>query len=309
MSGSASLACSDTAASPVGAYPIVATQGTLDSQDYMFNFVNGTLTVTQEVLSVDSNQTLNSLEVSSNVAAVVDAAANLVVYSPVALDSGGSVSVAQDGVLTAPGIDAQPGAAGINLDSGTLQATAGFSTSAPITLGPGGGTIDDGGTVVALAGSITGSGGLTTTGYGTVVLSGANTYGGATTVVADTLIANSASAIPAATCLIIGAGATMSFDPSIGTGSMDTVTAAPALFDSASAAAVTIAPAAAVSETLSVSVSVPSDSSDGTAAVPASSRPAIRATGLAASQEKAVRRTAVPAQPPVSPPRLVVPER
>jgi autotransporter-associated beta strand protein len=221
--GSPSLTSSDTTASPVGAYPISAAQGTLTSQDYTFSFINGTLTVTQEVQTVDSDQP--SLAASSNIAVVIDSGTDVAVASAVSLGSGGLVTV-QDSVLTVPGIASQPGATGIDLDGGTLQASSGFSTAAPITIDAGGGTIDAGGNSVVLTGGLTGPGGLTTTGSGVVTLSGTNSYSGGTTVSAGTLIATSASAVPAGTGLAIGAGGTFIFGPSLGPNSSPLVAAA-----------------------------------------------------------------------------------
>ena len=96
----------------MGTYPILAAQGTLAAQDYTFRFVNGTLTVTQEVVTVDSDQ--GSLAASSNVAYVIGADADVAVGSPVTLASGGLVTV-QNSVLSVPGIISQPGAAASTL--------------------------------------------------------------------------------------------------------------------------------------------------------------------------------------------------
>jgi VCBS repeat-containing protein len=55
LSGTPSLTTSATTNSPVGPYPIVATNGTLSSVNYNFSFVNGVLTVGQALLSVTAN--------------------------------------------------------------------------------------------------------------------------------------------------------------------------------------------------------------------------------------------------------------
>ena len=47
LTGAASLTASDTAASPVGTYPITAALGTLSAKNYIFAFTPGTLTITQ----------------------------------------------------------------------------------------------------------------------------------------------------------------------------------------------------------------------------------------------------------------------
>jgi hypothetical protein len=47
LSGSPAFSTTATSSSPVGAYPITITQGTLTAANYTFTFVNGTLTVVQ----------------------------------------------------------------------------------------------------------------------------------------------------------------------------------------------------------------------------------------------------------------------
>ena len=77
----------------------------------------------------------------------------------------------------------------LTLEGGTLEASAGFTSSRAVTLGTGGGTIqvDNGGDTLTLSGAIGGTDGLTKTGAGTLTLTGANSYGGGTTVGAGTL--------------------------------------------------------------------------------------------------------------------------
>lgn len=58
LGGSPSLSTTANTNSPVGTYAITVSQGTLNNTNYTFSFVNGTLTVTQELLGVVvSNQT------------------------------------------------------------------------------------------------------------------------------------------------------------------------------------------------------------------------------------------------------------
>jgi len=95
--------------------------------------------------------------------------------------SGGVLKVAADDRL-----GAAPGTAAVNLTlaGGTLQYGAAFALNAnrSVLLGAGGGTIDTNGTSDAIAGAISGPGGLTKAGVGTLTLSGANSYSGGTTV-------------------------------------------------------------------------------------------------------------------------------
>ena len=83
-------------------------------------------------------------------------------------------------------------------------ANADFSTTVPIALGAGGGVVDSDGKSMALAGSLTGAGGLAKIGSGSVTLSGTNSYQGGTVVSAGTLIVTSANALPSGTSLTVG---------------------------------------------------------------------------------------------------------
>ena len=87
----------------------------------------------------------------------------------------------------------------------------------PLTLIGGSRTIDAAAGNVTIAGSIGQSGGgfgITKTGTGTLVLSGANTYSGGTTVNQGTLVVANASALPNGTGLTVGAGGVFVFDTS-----------------------------------------------------------------------------------------------
>src|SRR5213075_3023624 len=75
----------------------------------------------------------------------------------------------------------------LTLDSGTLRATASFSSARPFVMGTGGGTIDTNSNDLALSGVVSGAGSLTKSGAGTLTLSGANTYSGLTTISAGVL--------------------------------------------------------------------------------------------------------------------------
>jgi fibronectin-binding autotransporter adhesin len=100
----------------------------------------------------------------------------------------------EDGILQANG-DASIGAAsgGITIAGGILQFGSSFTLSAQraITLGTGGGTIDTNGNSTAntgvIAGIIAGSGGLTKSGLGTLVLGGANSFTGGLSVTGGAL--------------------------------------------------------------------------------------------------------------------------
>ena len=105
-------------------------------------------------------------------------------YTQGTMLSAGTLSVSADANLGAAG-------AGLDLEGGILQVTgtAFQSTARAITLGaPGGGfDIADAANVFAVSQALSGTGGLTKLGAGTLVLSGANNYSGGTTISAGTL--------------------------------------------------------------------------------------------------------------------------
>ena len=95
---------------------------------------------------------------------------------------------------------------------------------------------------LTISGPISGTGSLTVGNAGTVVLSGANSYTGGTTVAAGTLVVTQSSAIAASTSLTVGAGGVFIFDPSFG-GTLSAIVAAatPAITSSADTTTASIA--------------------------------------------------------------------
>ena len=89
--------------------------------------------------------------------------------------SEGIVSVSADNNLGASG-------GGLALDGGTLLASQGFTSARTFSLTSKGGTIGVSKGTLALSGVVSGSGNLTKSGMGTLVLSKANTYSGGTTL-------------------------------------------------------------------------------------------------------------------------------
>ncbi|MDD5629050.1 MAG: autotransporter-associated beta strand repeat-containing protein, partial [Elusimicrobia bacterium] len=96
----------------------------------------------------------------------------------------GGTTVSNSGVLSVNNASAL-GTGTLTLNGGTLQAGAALSVSNSVTLGALGGTLDAYSRKSTFSGVFSGAGGLNivdTSGGGTIVLSGANTYTGGTTV-------------------------------------------------------------------------------------------------------------------------------
>lgn len=94
---------------------------------------------------------------------------------------GGTLSVASD-------VSLGPGAGGLTLDGGTLRTTASLATARATTIGGNGGSFSvDSGTTLTHNGTISGPGQLTKDGWGTLALTGTNTYAGSTVLNAGRL--------------------------------------------------------------------------------------------------------------------------
>jgi fibronectin-binding autotransporter adhesin len=123
------------------------------------------------------------INVSGNGHLTVDGSVNLAQNA----SSNGSLSITGNGLLTTKGLAAGRGTATATINGGTLQAGGEFRSNQAITVGSSGAKFDSNGTRMTLAGALTGPGGITKKGSGTVVLSGSNSYAGATTIEAGTL--------------------------------------------------------------------------------------------------------------------------
>ncbi|MEY3895206.1 MAG: glucuronoxylanase XynC, partial [Verrucomicrobiota bacterium] len=98
----------------------------------------------------------------------------------------------------------------LTLDNGIFQPTAGFEmnrSNGGVTLGTGGGTFSiNSGIALAIANPVTGTGSLTKTGPGELLLNGPNSHGGTTTVSAGTL---KVSGLGGTGAVVVGSGTTL----------------------------------------------------------------------------------------------------
>ena len=122
------------------------------------------------------------------------------------------------GLLVLSSLSQGSGTAAFNFSGGTMQASSGFSTSLPMTLGTSGGgaTFDTAGSTVTLGGTLSGSGGLTKLNSGTLVLAATNNYTGNTTVTGGALIVATGASL-GNTSINVGTGATFAPNPGSGT--------------------------------------------------------------------------------------------
>ena len=114
--------------------------------------------------------------------------------------NGGTLSVVSD-----PSLGASSGA--LIFNGGTLQNTGSFSSARSVVLGTGGGTLQTNADLT-LSGDISGSGGIEKTGAGTLILSGDNSYLGATTIQNGVLAAEGGLATPDKSAVTVGSSGT-----------------------------------------------------------------------------------------------------
>jgi autotransporter-associated beta strand protein/YVTN family beta-propeller protein len=158
---------------------------------------------------------------------VIDTATNTVVGAPIPagnnpfflgicsngnalLASGLTFKANTSGALACTLASGPSGTPGPVFTGGTLQiAGANIASALPITLQSQGGTIDTNGNNATLSGTISGPGGLTKIGLGTLTLSGSSTYAGVTNVNVGTLQAGAVNALSPFSAFTVAGGATL----------------------------------------------------------------------------------------------------
>src|SRR5881396_3618045 len=129
-------------------------------------------------------------------------------YTGVTTINVGTIAIAADaGLGAAPGA---PTAGKLTFGGGTLRTTASFTVAANRGIAlTGAGTIStDPGTTLTYGGIIAGASPLTKAGTGTLIVSGANSYTGATTISAGTLQLGATNAVPSGSAVTVSGGAT-----------------------------------------------------------------------------------------------------
>ena len=120
----------------------------------------------------------------------------------------GSLVVAGSGTLQTGTVASGGGAGTLILAGGTFRAADAPNISVPTSLGTGGATIDTAGYSGAITGAISGDGGMTKQGEGSLTVSGANSYAGPTAVEAGTLVAQGAG-LGQTSAITVDGGATL----------------------------------------------------------------------------------------------------
>jgi outer membrane autotransporter protein len=201
---------------PVGIQPtgvVVTPDGT---RVYVGNYVNNTVSV----INTATNTVIATLPVGVSFPLGVPAAIGICSNGNALLASGLTFKANTSGALNCTLASGPSGSPGPVFTGGTLQiAGANIVSALPIVLQAAGGTVDTNGNNATLSGPISGPGGLTKIGAGTLMLSGSSTYTGATSVNAGTLQAGAVNAFSPFSAFTVASGATVdlaSFNQTIG---------------------------------------------------------------------------------------------
>ncbi|MDF2764912.1 MAG: hypothetical protein K0S81_1906 [Rhodospirillales bacterium] len=155
-----------------GTLQIAGTAYTMTGRTIAWGAAGGGIDVEDSAATFTLNQSLGAG------GALVKTGAGTLVLNGANMQNGLTIG----GGTVAASSDAELGVGDLVFDSGTLRADATFATENNATLLAGGGIIDTQSNNLTMSGVISGAGRLTKDGTGILLLSGANTYSGGTTV-------------------------------------------------------------------------------------------------------------------------------
>ena len=189
--------------------------GVVVTPDGTLAYVTNTADNTVSVINIATNTVVATLP-----AGLSPLVAGICSNGNALLGAGLTFKANTSGALSCTQASGPAGSPGPVFTGGTLQiAGANISSSLPITLQSQGGTVDTNGNNATLSGAISGPGGLSKIGAGTLTLSGQSTYTGATGVNAGTLQAGAVNAFSPFSAFTVASGATLdlaSFNQTIG---------------------------------------------------------------------------------------------
>ena len=179
--------------------------GVVVTPDGTLAYVTNSADNTVSVINIATNSVVSTLPVGlSPLVAGICSNGNAL------LGAGLTFKANTSGALSCTQASGPAGSPGPVFTGGTLQiAGADISSSLPIALQSQGGIIDTNGNNATLSGAISGPGGLSKIGAGTLTLSGQSTYTGATGVNAGTLQAGAANAFSPFSAFTVASGATL----------------------------------------------------------------------------------------------------
>ncbi len=196
---------------PVG----IQATGVVITPDGAFAYVTNTVSNTVSVISTATNSIVATLPVGLS-----PLIAGICSHGNALLGSGLTFRANTGGAVACTQASGPTGSAGPVFTGGTLLiAGANVASSLPISLQNQGGIVDTNGNNATFSGAISGPGGLSKIGAGTLTLSGQSTYTGATAVNVGTLQAGAVNAFSPSSAFSVASGAVLNlagFNQTIG---------------------------------------------------------------------------------------------